>query len=348
MALKGKTIAVAVIGCVALLLALQVPTAVAASGSITDVHAVDGEVEATYSTAMDICDGSYCGWFAHAYQYPASQPCAPSGSYLTYVGSPHSESGSETATDRFTPHFEGTIRICLYAYQSGSNYFIAEATFTPSSSMSGAITNVHAISGDRVEATYNSNFDHCVAGSCSWFPEAWEYPASQSCSPNGAHLTYVGDVHSGPGSETATEDFHPEYGALRICLYARHSDNYFFLAEAVFFSSPTPNRYVRFTIGNQEVLYYYPRSCVTPGREVQLRVVSKKRKNSKGTATAISRVQFSVDQFKKTDKKKAWQANFSTEGFPAGSNHRAVAKITFKQPGGKKVKRQVKKSFKIC
>lgn len=344
---KSLTLA-GVIAVAMLAFLVQAPLALAASGSITNVHAVDGEVEATYRTDMDICDGSYCGWFAHAYQYPASQPCAPNGSYLTYVGSVHSESGSETASDRFTPHYEGTIRICLYASQAGSNYFIAEATFTPSSSMSGAITNVHAISGDRVEATYSSNFNHCVAGYCGWFPEAWQYPSSRSCSPNGSHLTYVGDVHSGPGSETASDDFHPEYGALRICLYARQSDSYFLLAESVFFSSPAPNRYVRFTIGDQEVLYYFPRSCVTPGRQVQLRVVSKRRRNAKGTATAISRVDFSVDQFKKTDKKKAWQKNFSTEGFPPGSNHRAVAKITFKQPHGKTLKRKVKKSFRIC
>lgn len=328
-------------------LLLMAPSAQAASGSITNVHSVEGEVEATYTTNMDICDESYCGWFPHAYQYPASQPCAPNGAHLTYVGELHSTSGSETATDRFAPAFEGTIRICLYAYQSGNNYFIAEATFTPTSSMSGAITNVHAISGDRVEATYTTNFDHCVKGYCGWFPEAWQYPSSQACSPNGAHITYVGDVHLGSGSETASDDFFPEYGAMRICLYAYQAGSYYFIAETVYYASPAPNRSFRFTIGDQQVTFFYPKSCVTPGRSVKLQVKSKKKKKSKAPHASIKRVDFSLDALKKKDKKKPWEATFSTEGFVPGSTHKAGAKIIFKQ-NGKKVSKKVKKSFRIC
>lgn len=329
-------------------LLLMAPSAQAASGSITNVHSVEGEVEATYTTNMDICDESYCGWFPHAYQYPASQPCAPEGAHITYVGELHGTSGSETATDRFAPAFEGAIRICLYAYQSGSNYFIAEATFTPASSMSGAITNVHAISGDRVEATYTTNFDHCVKGYCGWFPEAWQYPSSQACSPNGAHITYVGDVHLGSGSETASDDFHPEYGAMRICLYAYQSGSYYFIAETVYYASPAPNTSFRFSLGDQQATFYYPRSCVTPGRTVQLRVKSKKKKKSNAPHTSIKRVDFSLDALKKKDKKKPWEAIFSTEGFVPGSTHKAAAKITYKQANGKKGKKKVKKSFRFC
>ncbi|HET7121467.1 MAG TPA: hypothetical protein VFI17_09510 [Solirubrobacterales bacterium] len=343
---KTTQLLTTLVGIAALLLLATAPAAEAASGSITNVHQVNGEVEATYTTNMDICDGSYCGWFSHAYQYPAGQPCAPNGSHLTFVGDLHSVSGSETASDRFTPAYEGPLRICLYAYQSGTDYFIAEATFTPTTSISGAIANVHAISGGRVEATYTTNFDHCVGGYCGWFPEAWQYPSSQPCAPNGAHITYVGDVHGGPGSETASDDFYPEYGALRICLYANQGDNHFFIAESVFYASPAPTRYVRFTIGDQEVFFYYPRSCVTPGREVQLRVVSKKRKKG-SPPTSISRVDFFVDKTKKTDKKKPWQKNFSTAAFGPGTGHKAKAKITFKQPHGKKVKK-LTKSFRIC
>ncbi|HEU4706482.1 MAG TPA: hypothetical protein VFS64_04795 [Solirubrobacterales bacterium] len=330
----------------ALLLLVLAPVAHAASGSITNVHAVGGEVEATYTTNMDICDETYCGWFAHAYQYPASQPCTPNGSHIVFVGELHSASGSETASDRFAPAYGGEIRICLYAHQAGKDYFMAEATYTRPSSMSGSITNVHAISGGRLEATYTTNFDNCVGSYCGWFPEAWQYPSSQPCAPNGAHITYVGDVHSSSGTETASDDFYPEYGALKICLYARQVDKDFFLAESVFYSSPAPNRYVRFTVGDQEVLFYYPRSCVTPGREVQLRVVSRKRKGA--PHTSISRVDFSVDRAKKTDRKKPWQKNFSTAGFLPGSTHKAGAKITFKQTHGKKVKRKLQKSFRIC
>ncbi|HEX5989282.1 MAG TPA: hypothetical protein VFY75_03595 [Solirubrobacterales bacterium] len=342
MKVRVTVLLVALVG----LLAVQAPTARAASGSIDNVHAVGGEVEATYTTNMDICDGSYCGWFPHAYQYPASQPCAPSGAHLTYVGDLHATSGSETAADRFAPAFEGPIRICLYAYQSGANYFIAEATFTPTSSMSGAISNVHAISGGRVEATYTTNFDHCVGGYCGWFPEAWQYPSSQPCSPNGAHIAYVGDVHTGSGSETAREDFYPEYGALRLCLYVNQGDSRFFIAESVYYASPAPNRSFSFTFGDQRVTFYYPRSCVTPGRGIRLQVKSKKKK-SKAPHATIKRVDFSLDAQKRSDKRKPWEAAFSTEGFAPGSTHKAGAKITFMKDG-KKVRKKVKKSFRIC
>jgi hypothetical protein len=328
------------------LLLMQAPPAQAASGSITDVHAVGGEVEATYTTNMDICDGSYCGWFAHAYQYPASQSCAPSGAHLTYVGDLHGSSGSETAADRFTPAYEGPIRICLFAHQSGTDYFIAEATFTPTSSLSGAITNVHAISGGRVEATYATNFDHCVGGYCGWFPEAWQYPVSQPCAPNGAHITYVGDVHSDSGTETASDDFSPEYGALRICLYARQGDNYFFIAETIYYAGPAPNRSFSFTFGDQRVTFRYPKSCVTPGRDVNLQVKSKTKK-SKAPHATIKRVDFSLDSKKRSDRKKPWEAAFSTAGFAPGSTHKARAKITFKKDG-KKIRKKVTKSFRLC
>lgn len=330
----------------ALLLLIQAPAAQAASGSITNVHAVGGEVEATYTTNMDICDETYCGWFAHAYQYPATQSCAPGGSHIVFVGALHSTSGSETASDRFAPD-SSEIRICLYAYQAGKDYFIAEATFNRPSSMSGAITNVHAVSGSKVEATYTSNFDHCVGSYCGWFAEAWQYPVSQPCAPNGAHITYVGDVHLNSGTETASDDFYPEYGALRICLYARQVDSDFFLAETVYYASPAPNRRFTFTVGDQRVSFYYPKSCVIPGRSVQLQVKSKKKKKSKAPHTSIKRVDFSLDALKKKDKKKPWEATFSTEGFIPGSTHKAGAKITFKQ-NGKKVSKKVKKSFRIC
>ncbi len=347
-----------------LLLLAQAPAALAASGSITDVHAVGDEIEATYTTNMDICDEGYCGWFPNAYQYPASQSCAPDGAHLTYVGEFHGASGSETATDRFYPAFEGTLRICLYAYQSGTEYFIAEATVTPpsptapsapapaaptpstpSGSMSGAITNVHAIGGGRVEATYTTNFEHCVGGYCGWFPEAWQYPSSQPCSPNGAQITYVGDVHSGFGSETASDDFYPESGAMRLCLYAYQGGSYYFIAETVYFASPAPNRAYRLTVGDQQVSVFYPRSCVAPGRSIKLQV--KSRKGRKAPHAAIAAVGFSLDGLRKTDRSRPWEAIFSTGGFRSGSTHRAGARIVFKQDG-KKVRRTVKRGFRIC
>lgn len=117
---------------VALLFLVWAPRALAYSGSIDNVHAVGTQVEATYTTNFDLCtESGYCGWFAHAYQYPASQNCAPEGSHITFVGSLHESSGSETATDSFYPAYSGSIRLCLYALHSGDNYFIAEAVYSP-------------------------------------------------------------------------------------------------------------------------------------------------------------------------------------------------------------------------
>lgn len=146
------------------------------------------------------------------------------------------------------------------------------------------------------------------------------------------------------GTETGSDDFYPAYGGLRICLYARQGDSDFFLAETVYYASPAPNRRASFTVGDQRVSFYWPKSCVTPGRSVQLQVRTKKKKKSKAPHTAIKRVDFSLDGLKRTDKKKPWEATFSTEGFPPGSAHKAVAKIIFKQPHRKKVK----KTFTIC
>jgi len=103
------------------------------SGSIGDVHGVSGgEAVATYTTNFSLCTASgYCGWYPHAWQLPASRPCAVDKSHLTYVGNTHSASGTETATDTFRPAFTGKIRLCLYAYQSGAEHLVAETVFTP-------------------------------------------------------------------------------------------------------------------------------------------------------------------------------------------------------------------------
>jgi hypothetical protein len=174
---------------------------------------------------------------------------------------------------------------------------------------SGSITNVHAVGGE-VKATYTTNMDIC--------------------------------------DETASEDFYPEYGSMRICLYARQGDSFYLIAESVYYAGPAPNRRFGFTVGDQNVSFYYPQSCVIPGRTVQRQVRSKKKKKSKVPHTTVKRVDFSLDGLKRTDKKKPWEATFSTEGFVPGSTHKAVAKITFKQPHGKKVRKKVKKTFTIC
>lgn len=315
------------------------------SGSITDVHATDGQVAATYTTNFAICSGTYCGWFAHAYQYPAAQACAPGGSHLTYVGDLHGTSGGETVTDDFYPAYDGAIRICLYAYHDGHDYFIAEAVFTPSATMSGAVENVHAVPGGKLAATYVTDFHVCTTGYCGWYAHAWQLPASRSCSVDKSHLTYVGDHHSAGGSERATEDFYPRYDAGRICLYVYHSGNEYLIADATYFRSPAPTRAWQFTVAGQRVSYYYPRACVLSGRSVQLRVVIV----TAGRRLSILRVQFRLDQMTRTVKRPKWQTTFPTVGFVPGAAHRASAKITFKQQGRRAgIVKTLARTFRIC
>jgi hypothetical protein len=339
----------AVLALVGLLMLAQAPGALASSGSINNVHAIGGKVQATYTTNFDVCTGSYCGWYPHAWQVPASQPCSPGGSHFTYVGEVHTLSGSETATDDFYPAYAGSLKICLYAYHSGNEYFIAEAVFTPSSSLSGSITNVHALDSSKAVATYTTNFDMCTEGSCSWYPHAWQVPASQSCQPGGTHFTYVGDFHSEPGSETTTDDFFPTSGAIRICLYAYHHGTEYFIADAVYFHTPAPTLKTQISVGDQYVWFYYPKSCVIAGRKIQLSVITKPNHKRGQPKTSISLVVFSLDQSKKTDRKKKWQATFPTTALAPSSTHRAKAKITFKQKGtSRKLVRTLSKSFRIC
>ncbi len=339
----------ALIGVVSAIVVCLVATSAAsaqASGSITNVHATDGQVAATYTTHFTICTSSgYCGWFAHAYQYPASQSCVAGGSHLTYVGDYHSTSGSETTTDDFYPAYDGPIRICLYAYHDGRDHFIADAVFTPSSTMSGAIVDVHAVAGGKVAATYVTNFHVCTTGYCGWYPHAWQVPASQPCSVDKSHLTYVGNSHSSGGSERTTDDFYPGYDALRICLYAYHSGQEYFIADTVYFRTPAPTRASKTTAGGLGISYFYPSACVLTGRQVQVKVIIIR----KSPRTSITRIEFALDQMKRTVTRPKWQATFPTLGFVGGSRHRAVAKITFKQQGRRaKIVKTLTKTFRIC
>lgn len=121
-----------------MLAALALPASARAnSGSITNVHPNgDGTVNATYSVTFDQCTYyGYCGFYAHAWELPASQACSPNATYLTYVSiATPSVSGTITETDFFYPHYNPT-RICLYAYGAvggGSglqDHFIADYVY---------------------------------------------------------------------------------------------------------------------------------------------------------------------------------------------------------------------------
>lgn len=339
-------------------LAAQAPSALASSGSITNVHAVGEQVEATYTTNFDSCGEFSCAWYPYAVQFPASQSCSPGSANLTYVGNFHSTAGSETATDTFYPAFTGAIKICLYASGTEDDYLVAEAIFTytppssppssppaptPPSSSSGSITNLRSVRGtSKMLATYTTNFSMCTSyGYCGWFSHALQYPASQSCNPYGTDLTYVGNIHSDPGSEREVDDFYPKYSAGRLCLYAYHASADYFIAEALYFHGPAPSQRSAIVVDGQVMWFYFPKGCVQPGSEVQLRVA--------GAATRIKRVVFSVDRSRRTDRRASWKASFSTSRLGRASVHTAVAKITFGQRGrtGKFVRRIVK-TFRTC
>lgn len=117
----------------ALAVVLALPaTARANSGSITDVHPNgDGTVDATYSVTFDQCDASgYCGFYAHAWEVPATQSCSEDKRFFTYVSTGTSEtSGTITETASFSPTYNPT-RICLYAYGS-REYYIADYVYPP-------------------------------------------------------------------------------------------------------------------------------------------------------------------------------------------------------------------------
>lgn len=341
----------------AIVLLAQAPSALASSGSITNVHTVGEQVSATYTTNFDSCGEFSCAWYPYAVHYPASQSCSPGSANLTYVGNFHSEAGSEVATDTFYPQYTGAIRICLYASGTEDDYLVAETVHTytppapPSSSptpaptpnSSGSITNLRSVRGTtKMLATYTTNFSMCTSyGYCGWFPHALQYPASQSCNPYGTDITYVGDIHESPGSQREVDDFYPKYSAGRLCLYAYHASADYFIAEALYFHGPAPSQRTAIVIDGQVLWFYFPRGCVQPGSEVQLRVA--------GATARIKRVVFSVDRAKRTDRRAKWKASFSTSRLGRASVHTASAKITFRQLGrsGKFVRRIVK-TFRTC
>jgi hypothetical protein len=104
----------------------------AAGGSIGNPRlSLDGSsVYLDYSVTWDQCTTfGYCGWFASAWEVPASSQCFVDTSYLTWVGSSHDTSGSETASDKFFPHFNPT-RICLSVYFDGQEHIIADYVYS--------------------------------------------------------------------------------------------------------------------------------------------------------------------------------------------------------------------------
>lgn len=154
----------------------------------------------------------------------------------------------------------GTLNITYQGCVTGPKSWTASTTATPpstpppssppsSGSVSGSIHNVHTVSGGRVSATYTTNFSICAAsGSCSWYPHAWQIPASRSCSVDKSHLTYVGTVHTTSGTETKTATFTPAFsGSSRLCLYAYQAGTEHLVAQAVFTRKAPASRQLTLT-----------------------------------------------------------------------------------------------------
>lgn len=110
---------------------------------------------------------------------------------------------------------------------------------------SGAISNVHA-NGEAVKATFSVSFDSC-GSSCYWYPVAYQFPVSHGCSPNSEHPVWIGETHTAPGAEAATEAFFPEFaGSLRICLYVNGTSGDKLLAQAVYKAPPPHEGHLSF------------------------------------------------------------------------------------------------------
>jgi uncharacterized protein CbrC (UPF0167 family) len=118
-----------------------------------------------------------------------------------------------------------------------------------SAAYSGSITDLRPNTDGSVNATYTSTFSECDSdGYCGWYPHAWEVPASSTCNTTDTNfLTYVGGPTGGivddPGTVTESDRFTPHYTPTRICLYASHAGDEYFLADAVYPAAavtPTP------------------------------------------------------------------------------------------------------------
>jgi len=205
-----------------------------------------------------------------------------------------------------------------------------------------------------MEATYTTNFGVCESsGYCGWFAHAYQYPASQPCQPDGSNLTYVGGIHESSGTEVATDDFLPKYDAGRLCLYGYHAGNNYFVAEAtyVYFHGPPPSIRRAFVVGDQSVSFYFPKSCLAGGRNVELRVAARTKRSllDRKPPTRIARVTFKLDRASRTDRSAPWTATFTTGRLALHSRHTAKAKIQFKlRNSRRKLVRTVSGSFRIC
>lgn len=117
---------------------------------------------------------------------------------------------------------------------------------TGAAAPSGSITNLHR-TGEQLVATFSASYDVCEGAYCGWFPVAYQYPAGRPCGPEGDNPVWVGELHSGSGSESGTESFYPvSAGSIRICLYAVQGENEHLLAQTVYEAPPASKAHLSF------------------------------------------------------------------------------------------------------
>ena len=106
------------------------------------------------------------------------------------------------------------------------------------------------------------------------------------------------------------------------------------------------------TVADQELSFFGPTTCVQPPEKVTLRVTSKRKKKlSPRRRVKIKSVVFSVDRTKRTDKRAAFKAAFSTARMPRGSFHRVRAVVTLapvKKGAFKNKRKTLKGRFNVC
>ena len=105
------------------------------------------------------------------------------------------------------------------------------------------------------------------------------------------------------------------------------------------------------TVGGQQITLFAPGGCINPGTPLLLRVTSKtKKKLSPKKRVKIVKVDFFLGKKKKTDKKAAFKAKFSTAKLAAPSTHKLRAKVLLRPVvgNGKKKTETLKGKLKIC
>jgi hypothetical protein len=117
---------------------------------------------------------------------------------------------------------------------------VTAMTAAIASADSGAITNVAAVGGGQVRATFTTTSTTCTSiGYCGWSPFATEVGPGRSCTP--VDDVYTGDHENDPGTQSDTDTFYPSATSIRLCLYIYGPDGVNRLVAQHDYSGPPPD-----------------------------------------------------------------------------------------------------------